>query len=105
MIDVSNPIIEIKFDYSKGYMQDIERCLKTLFSTPKGTVALDRDLGIDWGIVDMPIPAAKSMYTVNILQQVRKYEPRVRVEEVRFESIGMEGTLIPRVIVDYAEAA
>lgn len=103
MFDLSNPTIKIQFDYREGPLKDIHRCLATLYTTPIGTVALDRDFGIDWGIVDMPLPIAKSMYTTEIIQKTIKYEPRVRAKQVLFEIDAVSGLLCPTILIDPAD--
>ena len=46
--------------------------LKFIFSTPKGSVPLERDLGIDFDIVDMPIEVAKGKI-IEAYEQVRDH--------------------------------
>ncbi len=97
MIDVSNTNIII--DFSALGSNEIMQNLKVLFSTPAGTVALDRDFGIDWSILDNPINVAKTLLIVEYTEKVREYEPRVEVKEVTYTYDELNGKIIPKVVV------
>lgn len=86
---------------SEGFTQeefkDIKLCLETLFSIRAGEQPLDRSLGIDYNkVVSMPPLIAENILAVEIIDKVRKYEPRVSVEEVHCKQ-GVDGQLIPHV--------
>ena len=72
--------------------------LKILYTTPRGTVPLNRPYGIDFSVVDRPPAQAKTMYTSEIVRATRRYEPEVREVNVRFEVANM-GELHPIVEV------
>ena len=75
--------------------QDVKLCLETLLSIVSGTQALDRDIGINIDkIVGYPYEIAKNMLSLEIIEKVETYEPRVTVESIDFEG-NMEGLLIP----------
>jgi phage baseplate assembly protein W len=95
--------IEIKVDFNVQGIDEIYQNLKTLFSTPVGTVVFDRELGIDWGILDLPLPQAKAALTVEYIEKVNKYEPRVKVSEVTFEVDGVQGILKPKVVIEFVD--
>lgn len=61
--------------------------LNTLFSTPVGTVALDREFGINIDFIDMPIPTAQAMLSAEVILKVAKYVPEVQASEVKFHMI------------------
>ena len=96
-MNISNKI-EINFDYSGSEYDDIVRCLNTLYLTPVGTCALDRLFGIDMSILDYPTNVAQSLFSVELIEKTNKYEPRVRVKEVKYTV--KEGQLIPRVVIE-----
>ena len=58
-----------------------------------------RKLGIDGQVVDMPMDYAQARLTAEIIDAVRKYEPRVRVTRVSFGGDGADGKMIPTVKV------
>ena len=70
----------------------------TICTTLKGSVPMDRDFGISTKLIDEPVNVAKVRITSEIIQAVRKYEPRVRVTQVSFEGSNAE-TLTPHVKV------
>ncbi|NCC16540.1 MAG: lysozyme [Clostridia bacterium] len=77
---------------------DIRRCLTILYGTPVGSVALDREFGLDWNFVDLPTEVAKAKMAAEIIGKTRKYEPRVAVQEVQWETSD-EGELKPKVVI------
>ena len=80
-------------------MENIAECLQVLYSTPVGSVALDRDFGMDWSYLDLSLPAAKAQFESELIQKTRKYEPRVQVQEVQWEYDGLNGKMKPKVVV------
>lgn len=93
-------VIEIDFDYSGKEYDEIIRCLNTLYATPEGTVALDRDFGLSWDFVDENTEVAKSKLTVEIIEKTERYEPRVQVTRVTYTQDN-NGKLYPKVVVEY----
>ena len=72
--------------------------LTTLFTTPKGTVPLNREYGFDFSTVDRPPYQAKAMYTAEAVRVIRKFEPSVKSAEIQFESAA-PGKLRPKVVI------
>ena len=64
MIDISNTMLALSEDSAtQEEIQDVARCLRTLYSTPLGSQEGDRSLGIDQGVfLDKPIEVAKALY-------------------------------------------
>lgn len=80
----------------ESVVDEIVQNINTILSTPKGTVPLDRDFGIDWSFVDSPQPAAQMMLRQEIVSALKKYEPRVVVLSISFrKSDAADGQLIP----------
>ena len=69
-----------------------------LTPTTKGSVPLDRDFGVSADYVDKPMAKAKAMLAAEIIQAVRKYEPRVTITGISFTE-SMDGKLEPRIEV------
>ena len=80
-------------------LKEILQNVRCILSTTKYSVPLDRGFGIDGQILDMPIDYAEARLTAEVIDALRKYEPRVRVSKVTFEGDGEEGKLIPKVKV------
>lgn len=96
-IDIKNT--EIEFNYVTQGTDEIYQNLKVLFSTPSGSVALDRNFGIDWSILDKSIEIAKGLLTVEYIEKVNKYESRAEVEKVTYYNDDVNGYLIPKVVI------
>lgn len=91
---------ELEFLNETEELQHIALCLCTLYRTPIGSVALDRDFGLDWSFLDLPIPAAKARLEGELVQKTAKYEPRVRVREILWEYAGRDGEMKPKVVLE-----
>mgnify|MGYP001779583270 FL=1 len=76
--------------------------VRTILSTAKFSVPLDRDFGIDASLLDKPILEAKAKISSEIILAIKKYEPRVKVEEITFFG-DMDGKLQPKVQVSIIE--
>lgn len=96
MIDIENVTIDLNNVDIKGIYEN----LKILFSTPVGSVVLDRNFGIDWSVMDMPLQKAKALLTIEYIEKVKRYEPRVKVTQVSFEVSSIEGILKPKVVFE-----
>ena len=77
--------VSLEFLNETEERRNIATCLRTLYGTPVGSVALDRDFGLDWSFLDLPLPAARARLESEIIRKTMKYEPRVSVREVRWE--------------------
>ena len=78
--------------------EEVIQNVRTIVTTIKYSVPLDREFGIDGGVVDLPINIAKAKLTNEIFRAVRRYEPRAVIESIGFQ--GEEtGRLIPTVEV------
>lgn len=91
--------VSLEFLNETEEQKNIATCLRTLYGTPVGSVALDRDFGLDWSFLDLPLPAARARLENEIIRKTMKYEPRVSVQELRWEYEGAEGRLAPKVVV------
>ena len=78
---------------------EIVQNVKTILSTIKGTVPLDREFGISGEYVDKPLPLARALYAAEVVGQVDKQEPRVKVSRVTFKDDAMDGRLMPTVSI------
>ena len=81
---------------------EILQNVRTVLSTMIYSVPLERDLGLTGEHVDKPLPVAKVMQQVAIVDAIEKYEPRAKVKSIEFENNiddAMRGNLTPRVVV------
>jgi len=96
MIDLNSTESEINAGATGD--EEIYQNIKVIITTPVGTVPFDRDFGIDYSMIDSPTEIAKGFLTVEIIEKVRKYEPRADVKEVLFNVI--DEKIIPRIILN-----
>lgn len=63
---------------------EIDKNLKMLFGTYKGSCALDRDYGIDFSVLGLPSVVVEARLTAEIITAAAKYEERADISEVLF---------------------
>lgn len=83
-------------------IEEVLQNVRTIISTIKGTVPLDRAFGVSATWLDSPFPAAQAKLTAEIYTQIAKYEPRAVITGVSFIS-DMDGILVPKVQVSIFE--
>lgn len=97
-IDITVSYQDIDFNPG-GIIYEVMQNVRTILTTVKGSVPLDREFGVNAAVVDEPVTIARARLSREIIQSVRKYEPRARVMKVEYEESDAEGTLRPRVKV------
>lgn len=97
-IDVAAELGSIEFSPDTE-LKEILQNVRCILTTVKYSVPLDRGFGIDGRIVDVPVDYAQARLTAEIIDAVRKYEPRARVTRVTFDGDGETGKLVPMVRV------
>lgn len=85
----------LKFDYSGTGAEEIRRNVRTILGIYEGTMPMNRNLGIDSASMDVPIDVAQNRMTVDLIEKIEKYEPRVRVQEVGYQAEQETGELRP----------
>ncbi len=65
--------------------EEIIQNVKTICTTPKYSVPLDREFGVDTEALDRPTPKAMALIRAELVQAIRKYEPRCKVKRVDFD--------------------
>ena len=79
--------------YGLSGVPEIIQNVRTLFSTRAGTVPLDREFGIDLSLIDDPMPAARARLRVEMIQKLKRYEPRARISKFGEDFQGLDGRL------------
>lgn len=78
----------------------LEKCM-FLLTLIKGTIPMNRDIGMDPDIISQPAYIAQQKYTISAIELIDEYESRVQVEEVQFVQSGGAGNMIPKVVLAY----
>lgn len=100
MIDVNSVEIEYDINFNASDIEEIIQNIKTIITTPKGTVPFDRNFGIDFTILDKPIHIVKGLLIAEYAGQIRLYEPRAAIKEVIYDHDGINGALRPKVVIE-----
>ncbi|WP_444340142.1 GPW/gp25 family protein [Phascolarctobacterium succinatutens] len=77
---------------------EILQNLRTIITTAKYSVPLDRDFGFNAEMLDKPVNAAQAQLQSEIIMAIKLYEPRVTVTGISFTGTD-DGQLIPKVQV------
>ena len=83
-IDVLTSQTEINFLPSTT-AEEVMQNVRTICATPKYSVPMDRQFGVDAVMIDKPTPKAMAAIQAEIIQAIRKYEPRCKVKKVIFD--------------------
>lgn len=89
-------------DFGATGMDEILQNVRTILTTIKGTVPLDRAFGIDQSPLDSPGLIARAKMTPIIIKAIKSYEPRVNVLSVTYTE-DEQGRLSPIVNIELAE--
>ena len=101
MLIVDGAQIVLNGDYEMSLRNEIIKKCMFLLSLVKGTIPMNRDIGLDPDIISSPLYIAQQKYTISAIELIDEYEPRVYVEEVQFETSGGTGNIIPKVVLAY----
>jgi hypothetical protein len=99
MILVDDVQIEINSVYDLKLREEILDKVSFLLSCVKGTILMNRDVGIDPDVISAPAWQAQNLYTMSAIELIDEFETRAAVEGVYFTS--SEGNLIPKVVLIY----
>lgn len=78
--------------------EEILQNVRTIMTTTKYSVPLDRDFGINADMLDLPMHVAQARLQSEIITAIKKYEARVEVSSISFTGTA-DGVLIPKVQV------
>ncbi|WP_288840655.1 GPW/gp25 family protein [uncultured Mitsuokella sp.] len=88
----------------KTTVEEVLQNVRTIITTIKYEIPLDRDFGIDGDVIDMPTQQAQAKLSQEIFRAVRQYEPRAVIESIDFSG-DESGKLIPKLEVSISEAS
>lgn len=98
VLDVTAELESVSFG-PQSELEEILQNVRTILTTLKGSVPLDRDFGIDGAVLDRPISVVQAILTTEIIEKVEKYEPRVKVKKVSYGGDAQDGIICPTVRV------
>ncbi|MBQ8691698.1 MAG: GPW/gp25 family protein [Synergistaceae bacterium] len=86
---------EVDFAPANIYLE-VAQNVRTILTTQKYSVPLDRNFGLNAVMLDKPMPRARAALQAEIYNAIRKYEPRCKVLHIGFEA-DLDGKLVPKV--------
>ena len=101
MLVIDGVKIVINSVYEKKLREDIFNKIMFLLTLIKGTIPMNREIGLDPDIILKPAYIAQQKYTISAMELIDEFEPRAVVEEVLFEMSGGAGNMIPKVVLTY----
>jgi len=100
-LDVTGRLEQIDFA-PVNVVVEIMQNVRTIFTTMKYSVPLDRLFGVNATMLDRPMPKAMAALQAEIIAAIHKYEPRCRVTKVSFDG-DLDGRLVPKVRIKIDE--
>jgi phage baseplate assembly protein W len=86
--------------YGLTGIPEIMQNVRTVLTTRRGTVPLDRDFGLSFEFLDSPINLTRAKAEQEIFLQLKKYEPRVVLKQIMWETDVISGRISPSVKVE-----
>lgn len=84
-------------------VEEVLQNVRIILTTIKYSVPLDRQFGIDGHIVDLPIHQAQAVFSAEIFNAIKRYEPRTEIQSISFAG-DQNGRLRPRLEVSVNES-
>lgn len=101
MLLIDGVQIIINSVYERELREEILDKVTFLLTCIKGTIPMNREIGLEPDIISSPAYVAKNLYTISAIELVDEFEPRASVEEVSFVASGGAGNMIPKVVLNY----
>jgi uncharacterized protein len=79
-------------------VEEVVQNVKYVLLTEYYSVPLDREFGMDFTMVDKPIPIARLMYSQEASMKIALYEPRAIFEEADYQEDQIQGKLGPTTV-------
>src|SRR5258707_1631362 len=86
-------------DFGATGKHEIFQNIKYIILTEYFSVPLDREFGMDYSMVDKPIPIAEAVLSQEVAMKIALYEPRAQFREINFVRDMIVGKLSPSVKV------
>ena len=95
--------IDIRAEREGSVPSDFLKRLAILYGTRPGELQTDRDFGISRDMVDKNPPIAQAMLRKEIILKTLRYEPMVRILDVRFSVDNLNGILNCTVVIEIVD--
>lgn len=81
-------------------VEEILQNVRCILLTFKGSVPMDRAFGVSANVLDAPLSVTQARLTAEIARAVKTFEPRARVQEVKYSGDFSDGQLNFTVVVE-----
>lgn len=82
---------------------EVAQNLASLAVTPRGSVPLLCDMGMDMRYLDLPIKLAANLFEAELTMAADEYEKRAEITGISLRTEGNGQTLIPTVVVEASD--
>lgn len=104
MVDMTRPA---KMNFRPATLaEELAQNIRTILTTPYGSAPFARSIGLDYEMVDEPLPILKARLSGVITMAIMEQEPRTEITEILFnvnEQDKMNGRLLPIIKFRIAE--
>ena len=76
---------------------EVFQAVRTIITTRRGTVPLDREFGISHDFLDTPINTVQARIEQEIFLALKKYEPRAVIKKILWVADAISGKIWPTV--------
>lgn len=85
-------------------IEEVIQNVRNICLNVKGSIPYQRDMGFDENIVDLPNDKAVMIFQIDIIKQLKKYEPRAKIKQFDYSGSNvLEGILTPTLIIEIDE--
>jgi phage baseplate assembly protein W len=91
--------------YGLTGVREVMQNVRTILTTRRGTVPLDRDFGLSFDFLDSPINTTRAKAEQEIFLQLKKYESRAVLKQIIWEADALSGRILPSVKVEVNQNA
>jgi len=81
-------------------ISEVMQNVRTILTTRRGTVPLDRDFGVSFEFLDSPVNTTQAKAEQEIFMQLKKYEPRAILKQIIWDTDILSGRISPTVRVE-----
>jgi phage baseplate assembly protein W len=98
MVKIEN--LPANVTYGLTGIPEVMQNVRTILTTRRGTVPLERDFGISFDFLDSPINITRAKAEQEIFLQLKKYEPRAILKQIMWKTDVISGQILPSVKVE-----
>lgn len=80
-------------------IDEVLQNIRTIVSTPAGSVPIIREFGVDYSMLDEPMPIVKAKLSSILYAVIKQYEPRATVAQIVFHEQPADGVLVPIITI------